>query len=97
MIDAKHGPKKPDIMLIDQLGRGGISYQIVLSKADRVNSHEGTIQKLFEDMRNLVNRDVSGVSGLGEILALSAKPHTNGPKFGLDNLRWAIMVACSVH
>ncbi|KAI5777465.1 P-loop containing nucleoside triphosphate hydrolase protein [Geopyxis carbonaria] len=96
LIDAKHGPKKTDIMLLDQLGRAGVSYQIVLSKADRISPHEGTLQKLFEDMRALMQTEIGGVSGLGEILAVSADPGRKAPKSGLNDLRWAIMVACGV-
>jgi GTP-binding protein len=36
LIDIRHGPKPPDATLMDDLDQAGISYQIVLTKADKV-------------------------------------------------------------
>jgi GTP-binding protein len=36
LVDARHGPKPNDETLMDDLDRAGVSYQVVLTKADKV-------------------------------------------------------------
>ncbi|KAL7269977.1 hypothetical protein RUND412_007329 [Rhizina undulata] len=94
LIDAKHGVKPADMMLLEHLGTEGISYQIVLSKVDRLNPHDGSLRKVFEDIKYLMETGLAGVSGLGEILATAADPSKKGAvKIGISELRWAVMVA----
>lgn len=96
LIDAKHGLKKNDLLLLDQFGQEGISFQIVLSKIDRVKPD--AVAKLFEEVRHLMENGIKGMNaGLGEILATAADPAKKGvKKVGLSELRWAVMVACGL-
>lgn len=96
LIDARHGLKQNDILLLRQFGHEGISFQIVLSKIDRVKPED--IAKLFEFVRHFMHTGIGGMNaGLGEILATSAAPIRKGEKkVGMSELRWAIMVACGL-
>lgn len=96
LIDARHGLKQNDILLLRQFGREGISFQIVLSKIDRVKPED--VAKLFEFVRHFMHTGIGGMNaGLGEILATSAAPIRKGEKkVGMSELRWAIMVACGL-
>jgi GTP-binding protein len=40
LVDARHGVKAADETLMDELDRAGVSYQIVLTKADKVKHSE---------------------------------------------------------
>ena len=40
LVDARHGLKPPDATLMDELDRAGVSYQIVLTKADKIKPAE---------------------------------------------------------
>jgi GTP-binding protein len=40
LIDARHGLKPPDAEALDALDRAAVSYQIVLTKADKLKVHE---------------------------------------------------------
>ena len=40
LVDARHGLKATDEPLMDELDRAGVSYQIVLTKADKVKPAE---------------------------------------------------------
>lgn len=96
LVDAKHGLKKNDLLLLQQFGQEGISFQIVLSKIDRVKPDEVT--KLFDLVRGVMEKGIGGTNaGLGEILATAAAPIRKGEKkVGMSELRWAIMVACGL-
>lgn len=96
LIDAKHGLKKNDLLLLEQFGQEGISFQIVLSKIDRVKPDD--VSKLFEDVRGLMETGIAGMNaGLGEILATSGDPARKGEKkVGMSELRWSVMVACGL-
>jgi GTP-binding protein len=95
LIDAKHGPKPMDLLLLEQLGNLGISYQVVLSKIDRLSHKDDSLQRAFEDTKRLVVES-PGVSGLGEVLGVAADPARKGPKLGISGLRWAILRACGI-
>lgn len=96
MIDAAHGPKASDLMILEHLGREGIPHQIILSKVDRVSVKRGELNKAFEDTKYLIDTGVVGVSCLGEILGVAGDPSKKGPKIGVSELRWSIMVACGL-
>ncbi|KAH8150139.1 uncharacterized protein LAJ45_05825 [Morchella importuna] len=93
LIDAKHGLKRNDLQLLEQFGQEGISYQIVLSKIDRVKPKD--LEKLFKEVRGLMENGIPGANaGLGEILATAGDPAKKGEKkVGLSDLRRAILVA----
>jgi GTP-binding protein len=40
LVDSRHGLKPPDIEVMDELDRAGVSYQIVLTKADKLKPSE---------------------------------------------------------
>jgi GTP-binding protein len=40
LVDSRHGLKPPDVEVMDELDRAGVSYQIVLTKADKVKLAE---------------------------------------------------------
>jgi GTP-binding protein len=96
LIDAKHGPKSSDLMLLERLGREGVSYQIVLSKIDKLSPFNGDLERAFLDTKYLMETGLGGVSGLGEVLGVAGDPAKKGPKIGINDLRWSIMVACGL-
>jgi len=40
LIDARHGLKPPDAKVMEMLDVAAVSYQVVLTKADKINAHE---------------------------------------------------------
>ncbi|TGZ77333.1 P-loop containing nucleoside triphosphate hydrolase protein [Ascodesmis nigricans] len=95
LLDADHGVKPADIMLLEAISQADISYQVVLSKIDRVK--EKDIKEAFEGVKGLLESEVGGRRALGEILAVSAAPKRKGErKQGISELRWAIMVAAGL-
>lgn len=84
-----------DLLLLEQLGNLGISYQVVLSKIDRLNRKDGSVEKAFEDAKTLVVES-PGVSGLGEVLGVAGDPSRKGPRIGIPGLRWAVLRACGI-
>ncbi len=40
LIDARHGLKPPDLEVMEMLDTAAVSYQVVLTKADKINAHE---------------------------------------------------------
>ena len=93
LIDALHGPKNTDLMLLDHLGASGVPYQIVLSKMDRL--HQTAVDAVFDGIKALVtDNERRGASALGEVLGTVADPSMKGmQKLGISELRWSIMVA----
>ncbi|MBL8548625.1 MAG: YihA family ribosome biogenesis GTP-binding protein [Hyphomonadaceae bacterium] len=85
LIDARHGVKPNDLEIMDALDRAAVSYQIVLTKADKLGP--AALQKPLEDARARIAKRTaahpeivatSSETGLGvellraEIAALSA-------------------------
>ena len=94
LIDALHGPKNTDLMLIDHLGASGVPYQIVLSKIDRLQ--KTAVDATFDEIKTLLtdNNERRGTSALGEVIGTAADPAKKGmQKLGISELRWSIMVA----
>ncbi len=110
LIDALHGIKASDEQMVKLLRKEGISYQIVVSKADRLlaTSKKGgnaRLQAFFELLRQeLVQPEGgAGVAGLGEILAVGglgdAKRNdkiTGRHMLGIEQVRWAVLVAAGL-
>jgi GTP-binding protein len=44
LIDARHGLKAPDTEALDALDESAVSYQVVLTKADKIKPHEAQAQ-----------------------------------------------------
>lgn len=40
LIDARHGVKPPDVAFMQMLDTAAVSFQVVLTKADKINAHE---------------------------------------------------------
>jgi GTP-binding protein len=40
LVDARHGPKASDLSVMNELDRAAVSYQVVLTKADKLNPRE---------------------------------------------------------
>lgn len=107
LIDALHGIKEADETMVKMLRSKGISYQVVVSKADRVldsskKSGNARLQAFFEHVRKeLVEmKEHQGVAGLGEILAVGELGDGKNNKkvktrkmLGVEQVRWAILVA----
>ncbi|KAF8422557.1 P-loop containing nucleoside triphosphate hydrolase protein, partial [Tirmania nivea] len=94
LVDALHGPKSSDLMLLDHLGASGVPYQIVLSKVDRLKQEE--LDTAFDNIKALLTdkRERRGTSALGEVLGTAADPAKRSKsKVGMAELRWAVMVA----
>lgn len=97
LLDARHGPKSSDIMLLEHLGREGISFQVVLSKVDAVNQRDGSLRGAFEDTKYLLETGIAGVTGLGEVIGVAPNPAKKGvAKIGISQLRWSVLVACGL-
>lgn len=83
LIDARHGLKSVDTEALDALDLAAVSYQIVLTKADKIKPHEA------EAMREKTLKAISKrPAAYPEVAVTSAEKGT-----GLPELRAAIMVA----
>ena len=40
LVDGRHGPKANDLSVMNELDKAAVSYQVVLTKADKPNSAE---------------------------------------------------------
>jgi GTP-binding protein len=107
LVDALHGVKDSDRLLLDYLKDTGVSYQILLVKIDRIifNSAgklaadwEARGQKVKDSMEALIQE--SGTGGLADVLAVSAKyawdGTEKGERIGISALRWSILVATGI-
>ena len=83
LIDARHGLKKVDDEALDALDLSAVSYQIVLTKADKIKPHEG--QKVAEATLKAVSKRPAAYP---EVLLTSSEKGT-----GIPELRAAIMRA----
>jgi GTP-binding protein len=80
LIDARHGVKKNDEEVMDLLDRAAVSYQIVLTKADKIKA--AGLPRLIEETLLKVKKRPAAYP---EILATSSEKAA-----GLDELRAAI-------
>ncbi len=83
LIDARHGVKKNDEEVMDLLDRAAVSYQIVLTKADKIKA--AGLPRLIEETALKVKKRPAAFP---EILATSSEKGE-----GLDALRSAIALA----
>ena len=83
LIDARHGVKKNDEEVMDLLDRAAVSYQVVLTKADKIKA-AGVPRLMEETAQKMKKRPAS----FPEILATSSEKGQ-----GLDELRAAIALA----
>lgn len=85
LVDARHGIKKNDEEVMDLLDRAAVSYQVVLTKADKIKA--AGLPRLIAETAEKVRRRPAAYPG---ILATSSEKGA-----GLDELRAAIALAVS--
>jgi GTP-binding protein len=81
LIDSRHGIKKNDDDVLDLLDKAAVSYQIVLTKTDKIPA--ASIAKLVSDTAAKIKKRPAAFP---EILTTSSEKH-----LGLDELRAAIV------
>ena len=86
LIDARHGLKKVDDEALDALDLAAVSYQIVLTKADKLKGRD-VEQVTAETLRKIARRPAA----FPRVLATSAEKGT-----GIPELRAEILAACAV-
>ncbi|RPB03950.1 P-loop containing nucleoside triphosphate hydrolase protein [Choiromyces venosus 120613-1] len=102
LIDAEHGFKSFDRLMVRMFAERGVAFQIVLSKVDRLRPDELAVKLLHAravmqgddgDLEDTLGGSVS--AGLGEIIGTAADPakKRRNRKIGINELRWSVMVA----
>jgi GTP-binding protein len=86
LIDARHGLKAVDAEALDALDEAAVSYQIVLTKADKIKSAEAEAC-VAETQKTIARRPAA----FPRVLATSAEKGT-----GMEVLRAEIIAACAV-
>jgi GTP-binding protein len=86
LIDARHGLKSVDTEALDALDLAAVSYQIVLTKADKIKPHEA--EKLVGQTLLAIKKRPAAFP---RVLATSSEKGT-----GLPELRAEILFACSL-
>lgn len=77
LIDSRHGIKKVDSEIMDMLDMAAVTYQIVLTKADKIS--EKALQKILEETKKIVDKHAAAYTS---VLATSSEK-----KRGLDELK----------
>ncbi|WP_295950299.1 ribosome biogenesis GTP-binding protein YihA/YsxC [uncultured Bartonella sp.] len=85
LIDARHGIKKNDGDVLTLLDKAAVSYQIVLTKIDKIKPAE--LQKLIDNTHKVI---VKRPAAFPHIIATSSEKG-----IGLDDLRGTILEAAS--
>ncbi|WP_306117482.1 MULTISPECIES: ribosome biogenesis GTP-binding protein YihA/YsxC [unclassified Roseitalea] len=83
LIDARHGIKANDAEVLDMLDRAAVSYQIVLTKADKIKPP--AVRRLVDETLNRITRRPAAYP---QVIATSAEKSA-----GIDDLREAIAEA----
>ena len=86
LIDARHGLKDVDLEAMEAFDLAAVSYQIVLTKADKLKPRD-VIQVTAETVRKIVRRPAA----FPRVIATSAEKGT-----GIPELRAEIMAACEM-
>ena len=86
LIDSRHGLKEPDTEALDALDTAAVSYQIVLTKADKIKPAE-----VEEVVARTVAQIAKRPAAFPRVLATSSEKGTNMPL-----LRAEIMATCEV-
>ncbi len=85
LIDSRHGIKKNDQDVLTLLDKAAVSYQIVLTKIDKIKTTE--LQKLIDNTHKVI---VKRPAAFPHIIATSSEKG-----IGLDDLRGTILEAAS--
>jgi GTP-binding protein len=83
LIDSRHGIKKNDDDVLDLLDKAAVSYQVVLTKTDKIK--EPAVAKLLDDTREKIRKRPAAYP---VVLSTSSEKGK-----GLDELRQAILEA----
>jgi GTP-binding protein len=87
LIDARHGLKPPDLAVMELMDEAAVSYQAVLTKADKIKPHE--LQRVVERTAEELVRHAAAYA---VILATSSQKGT-----GIAELRAEIARLATVH
>lgn len=85
LIDARHGVKKNDLVIMKQLDQSAVIYQIVLTKIDKLK--KGQLERRLEDTQELIKKHPACYP---HVLATSSEKKT-----GLDVLKASIALSLS--
>jgi GTP-binding protein len=81
LIDSRHGLKPLDLSVLDQLDKAGVSYQIILTKADAIKKEE-QVTRVNETLEAIAKR----AAAFPKVLLTSSRDHA-----GVADLRTAII------
>lgn len=81
LIDSRHGIKKVDLEVMEMLDKAAVTYQVVLTKTDKINVKE--LEKVFEETKKEISKHAAAYTK--PILTSSAKG------FGISELRAEIV------
>ena len=87
LIDARHGLKDVDAEAMEAFDLAAVSYQIILTKADKLRSQRDVDQVVAETTRKIAKRPAA----FPRVLATSAEKGD-----GIPELRAAILEACRI-
>ena len=87
LIDARHGLKSPDRAMLALLDEAAVSYQAVLTKADKIKP-----PRLAETLAALQAELATHAAAYGRVLATSAQTGS-----GIDEVRTEIATLAAVH
>lgn len=105
LVDAEHGFKPFDRLMVRTFAEHGTSFQIVLAKVDKLRP-EMLVGRLVQARAVLQGDDWEGQGegddwraarmscGLGEVIGTAANPSKKKRRrIGINDLRWSVMVA----
>lgn len=77
LIDSRHGVKKVDEEIMELLDKAAVTYQIVLTKTDKINAKE--LEKVIASTKEIITKRPAAYV---ELIATSSEK-----EFGLDDVR----------
>ena len=77
LVDSRHGIKKVDLEIMELLDKAAVTYQIVLTKSDKVGV--GALQKVKEDVEKEITKHAAAYTKV--LMTSSEKKH------GIDSVR----------
>ena len=77
LIDSRHGIKKVDLEIMELLDKAAVTYQIVLTKSDKVSA--SALQKIKEDTEKEISKHAAAYT---KVLMTSSEK-----KYGIDEVR----------
>ena len=80
LIDSRHGIKKVDLEIMEMLDKAAVTYQIVLTKTDKISSK--ALEKVLTETRKIIKEHAAAYVS---VLATSSEK-----KLGLNELRYEI-------